>query len=98
MSDPRLDLPDLNAEQLAKLFGLTERQVKDRVYKKVFICTWRGGTEAHPRSMRFTPEDVEHNRGVGASRSRSKPAPILSDAKIQQGIARLHRSQRAAAS
>jgi len=94
--DPRFDLPDLTAAQLGELLGLTERQVKDRVAKKWFICTWRGGTEQNPRSMRFTPKDVEHNRSVGASRP-TLPAG-LSEAKIRKGVERLRRAQSAAAS
>jgi hypothetical protein len=91
MSDPRLDLPDLTAAQLGKVMNLTERQVKDRVAKKIFVCHWRGGTDEHPRGMRFTPEDVEFNRGVSARR----PArPIgLSEDQIRKGVARLRRSQ-----
>lgn len=96
MSDPRFDLPDLTAAQLGDLMGLTERQVKDRVARKQFICTWRGGTEKNPRSMRFTPADVEHNRGVD-SRRRVQPAE-LSEARIRKGVARLRRSQQAVSS
>lgn len=91
-----MSTPDLTAAELGKLMGLTERQVKNRVGKKVFICHWRGGTEQHPRSMRFTPEDVEYNRGVGASRSVSGPAVVMSDARIRKGVARLRRAQEAA--
>jgi len=91
MSDSRFDLPDLTAAQLGELMGLTERQVKDRVAKKQFICTWRGGTEAHPRNMRFTPADVEFNRGV----STRRPARLagVSEAQIRKGVARLRRAQ-----
>lgn len=92
MSEARL--PDLTAAELGKLMNLTERQVKDRVAKKVFTCHWRGGTEKNPRSMRFTPDDVEFNRSVGAGH----PAvlPQLSESAIRKGVARLRRSQQAA--
>lgn len=98
MSDPRFDLPDLTAEQLGKLMGLTERQVKDRVAKKVFTCHWRGGTDENPRGMRFTPEDVEFNRDVRTHRPPSLAPAAVSNAKIRQGVARLQRSRSAAAS
>lgn len=91
MTDARFDEPDLTAAQLGDLMGLTERQVKDRVAKKRFICTWRGGTPEHPRSMRFTPADVAHNRSVGAIRP-ALPAG-LTEAKISKGVARLRKAQ-----
>jgi hypothetical protein len=88
------DAPDLTAAELGLLMKLTERQVKNRVAKKVFICHWRGGTEQHPRGMRFTPGDVKHNRSIGASRTQgAATAPVLSAAKIQKGVARLRRAQ-----
>lgn len=95
MTDDR----DLTAAELGTLMGLTERQVKDRVAKKVFICHWRGGTPQNPRSMRFTPEDVAHNRSVGASRTlKSLATTTRSDAQIRKGVARLRRAQQAVSS
>lgn len=89
------ELPDLTAAGLAKLLGLTERQVKERVARKIFICHWRGGTIEHPRSMRFTPEDITYNRNTGATHPAAHATLDSSTAQIQKGIARLRRSGRA---
>lgn len=98
MSDPRFDLPDLNAEQMGRLTGLTEVQVKKRVTSKRFKCHWHGGTAQHPRGMYFTPEDVEYNRNVAGAYVRPEPTPVLSDAKIRKGVARLRKAQQAVSS
>lgn len=98
MSDPRFDLPDLTAAELGKLMKLTERQVKDRVAKKQFVCHWLGGTEKNPRSMRFTPEEVERNRGVSTRRPSTPPITEAQAAKIRKGVERLKRSRSAATS
>jgi len=82
---------DLTAAQLGEVMELTERQVKDRVAKKLFICHWRAGTPANPRSMRFTPEDVAYNRSVNISRAVI-PAG-LTEAKIRKGVVRLRKAQ-----
>jgi len=93
MTDSRFDEPDLTAAQLGRLMELTERQVKDRVAKKKFICHWRGGTPTNPRNMRFTPEDVAYNRSVGTA-GAALPAG-LTEAKIRNGVARLRKAQQA---
>lgn len=84
---------DLTAAQLGEALELTERQVKDRVAKGIFICHWRGGTDANPRSMRFTQADVDYNREVGASatvRTVSKRGPASAlDPKVRKGVARM---------
>lgn len=98
MSDPRFDLPDLNAEQMGKLTGLTEIQVKKRVTKKRFICHWHGGTAEHPRGMYFTPEDVEYNRNTAGTFPASNRPPAMSDAAIRKGVARLRKAQQAVSS
>lgn len=95
--DPRFGLPDLTAAQLGNLMGLTERQVKDRVAKGIFVCHWTGGTPEHPRGMRFSPEEVEFNRNVYLGGSSLQRAHKLSEAKIHKGVARLRRSQQASA-
>lgn len=93
MSDPRFDLPDLNAAQLGELMGLTETQVKKRVTKKRFVCHWHGGTAEHPRGMYFTPEDVEYNRNTAGTFTAPNRPSGLSDAQIRKGIARLRKAQ-----
>jgi hypothetical protein len=99
MSDPRFNLPDLNAAQMGAVAGLTERQVKDRVAKGQFICHYTGGTPEHPRGMRFTPEQVEYNRNVNTGRPAMVPQqPTHSDAQIRKGVARLRRTQQAVSS
>lgn len=98
MSDPRFDLPDLNAEQMGVVAGLTERQVKDRVAKGQFVCHWTGGTLKNPRGMRFSPEEVAHNRGVNTSPLANTPPPAFSDAKVRKGVARLSKARAAAES
>lgn len=85
--DPRFTLPDLTAEQLADLMGLTIWQVEERCRKGVFICHWRG----NGRGRRFTPEDVEHNRGV--SLGRSPAAQATATPKMLKGAAKLRRLQ-----
>lgn len=98
MSDPRFDLPDLNAKQMGELTGLTEAQVKKRVTNKRFICHWHGGTPEHPRGMYFTPKDVEYNRNTAGDFAAAKQATALSDTKIRKGVARLRKAQQAVSS
>lgn len=86
-TDPRFTLPDLTAEQLAKLMGLTVWQVEERCRKNIFVCHWRG----NGRGRRFTPADVEHNRGVSLGTSRTKPAAATP--KMLKGAAKLRRLQ-----
>lgn len=94
MTDTRINAPLLTAAQLGEKFGLSERAVKERVTKKQFICTWTGGTIENPRGMRFTAEDIEHNRSTFMA-SRPATPTGLSKAKIQKGVARLRRAQQA---
>lgn len=96
MNDPRFGLPDLTAAQLGELMALTERQVKDRVAKKVFVCHWTGGTSEHPRGMRFSPEEVTFNRGVYGGGLAARQAHELAEAKVRKGVAKLRRTQQAA--
>jgi len=84
-ADPRFTLPDLTAEQLAELMGLTVWQVEERCRKGVFIFHWRG----NGRGRRFTPEDVEHNRHVGASRGSMSPAAKALPPRLLKGAAKL---------
>lgn len=86
--DPRFALPDLTAAELGALMKLTERQVKDRVASGKFVCHWNGDH----RGMRFTPEDVEHNRGVGASSPSERTARTSADSKALKGVARLRKA------
>lgn len=88
MTDTRLDQPDLTAENLATLMGLTTRQVKDRVAKEIFICHWRGNR----RGMRFTPDDVEYNRSLGASQQVAGHAMPAPTGQVHKGIARLRKA------
>lgn len=93
MNDPRFNEPDLTAEQLGELMGLTVRQVKDRVAKGTFVCHWRG----NHRGMRFTPEDVAHNRGLGASTPAAVATAAKESTQLLKGVARLHKSRALAA-
>lgn len=97
MNDHRFNLPNLTAAQLGKVTGLTERQVKDRVAKGQFICHWTGGTPAHPRGMRFTPAEVEHNRNVCTRHGAVQITPTatvgpIPDDKARKGVARIRRA------
>lgn len=92
MTDTRINVPLLTAAQVGELFGMTERAVKERVTKKQFICTWTGGTLENPRGMRFTAEDIEHNRKTFMA-SRPAIPTGLSKAKIRKGVARLRQTQ-----
>lgn len=92
MSDPRFNLPDLNAKQMGELTGLTEIQVKKRVTSKRFKCHWHGGTAEHPRGMYFTPEDVEYNRNTAGAFVVAN-RPVMSDAQIRKGVARLRKAE-----
>lgn len=94
--DPRFGLPDLTAAQLGELMALTERQVKDRVAKEIFVCHFTGGTSEHPRGMRFSPEEVAFNRNVYASNLAAPRTPEPAEAKIRKGVAKLRRTQQAA--
>lgn len=94
MTDIRINAPLLTAAQLGEIFGMTERAVKERVTKKQFICTWTGGTLENPRSMRFGPKDIEHNRKTFMASQPATPTG-LSRTKIQNGVARLRRAQQA---
>lgn len=94
--DPRFGLPDLTAAQLGKLMALTERQVKDRVAKEIFVCHWTGGTPEHPRGMRFSPEEVKFNRSVYGGDLVTHQPLEPAEAKVRRGIAKLRRTQQAA--
>lgn len=92
MTDTRINVPLLTAAQVGELFGMTERAVKERVTKKQFICTWTGGTLENPRGMRFTAEDIEHNRRTFMASRPAMPTG-LSKTQIRKGVARLRKAQ-----